>query len=119
MMERHTKTETSPREQTELSAEVLFDVLSSSYRRYVLSYLADATSPTEIGDLAYHVAAWDADSSITEIPDDDADEAEILLYHVHLPKLAAAGLVTYDTESGTVFPGESMDSVTDRISIVE
>ncbi len=118
MIERQAETDT-PRERTELPAEVLFDVLSSSYRRYVLSYLADATVPTEIDDLAYHVAAWDADTSITEISDDAAEEAEILLYHIHLPKLAAVSLVTYDADSGTVLPGTHLASATDRISIVE
>ncbi len=118
-MERDAKTETSPRETTRLSAEVLFDVLSSSYRRYVLSYLADATAPTEIDDLAYHVAAWDADASIDEVLDEDAEEAAILLYHVHLPKLAAVGLVTYEADFGIVLPGEYMESATDCISIAE
>jgi hypothetical protein len=115
-MKRETEVHTSPpSERTEISAEAIFDVLSSPYRRYVLSYLSDATTPASIGDLAYHVAAWDGETSIAEVSDDEATEAEILLYHVHLPKLTSVGLVSYDAESGAVTPEESIELATDCI----
>lgn len=119
-MERQTTTRTSsPNTRTEISVETLFDVLSSPYRRYVLSFLSDATTPTTMGDLAYHVAAWEADTSITEIDDEDATEAEILLYHVHLPKMESIGLVDYDAESGVIEPGERIEVATDCIPASE
>jgi DNA-binding transcriptional ArsR family regulator len=115
-MERQTKVHTSPpSERSEISVEAIFDVLSSPYRRYVLSYLSDATTPTTIGDLAYHLAAWEEDTNIDEVSDEEATEAEILLYHVHLPKLTTVGLVTYDAESGAVAPEESIGLATDCI----
>ena len=115
-MERETEVHTSPSsERTEISVEAIFDVLSSPYRRHVLSYLSDATTPTTIGDLAYHVAAWEEETSIAEVSDDEASEAEILLYHVHLPKLTSVGLVNYDAESGAVTPEESIELATNCI----
>lgn len=114
-MERETEVHTSPSsERTEISVEAIFDVLSSPYRRYVLSHLSDAATTT-IGDLAYHVAAWEAETGIAEVSDDEATEAEILLYHVHLPKLSSVGLVSYDAESGAVTPEKSIELATDCI----
>lgn len=120
MMERQAKTDSSPADgRTEIPVETMFDVLNSSYRRHVLSYLSDTTGTTRMDDLAYHVAAWEADTDIAEISDDDAQETEILLYHVHLPKMASVGLVSYDAESKTVAPGESIESATRCIRVVE
>lgn len=87
-----------------LELNAAFDLLGSSRRRYVLYYLTDLSDePAEVAVdvLAEHVAACEA------VPGRDADEETVArvrtaLRHVHLPKLADAGVVDYDPGERTV-----------------
>jgi DNA-binding transcriptional ArsR family regulator len=47
--------------------------------------------------------------SVAAVAEDD--EAESRLYHVHLPKLARAGLIDWDPRDGVVVRGQSFDDV--------
>ncbi|PSP78036.1 hypothetical protein BRC81_08230 [Halobacteriales archaeon QS_1_68_20] len=76
-----------------LDAEVAddaFDCLASSRRRHVLAVLRDRGT-VDRDELARAVADREADST--------ADAVAVSLYHVHLPKLADAGLVDVDDET--------------------
>jgi DNA-binding transcriptional ArsR family regulator len=68
--------------------------LADKHRRLVLATLADHDGSMTTTDLAEEVAA--RDSAI----EGDADtRVQAKLYHVHLPKLRQAGLVSYDGET--------------------
>ena len=81
----------------------LFDVLADPYRRIVLSRLFEHDEPMSVDVLAAEVAeateSWGAGA-----PAGDSRRIAVRLHHVHLPKLAAAGLVERD--DGVVRPTE-------------
>jgi len=87
---------------TELSRDRVFDILSSPRRRYVLYFLRTEESPIQLTDLAEHVAAWENDTTVEELSSQQRKRVYVSLYQTHLPKLAEAGLVEYDDESGEV-----------------
>ncbi|WP_134672055.1 DUF7344 domain-containing protein [Halorussus marinus] len=78
-----------------------FELLSSARRRGVL-YAADRGTETSVEALAERIATW--------LGDPDASTVALSLRHTHLPKLADAGVVEYDSERGTV---ELADGVSD------
>ncbi|AGB38721.1 DUF7344 domain-containing protein [Natronococcus occultus] len=77
----------------------ILDALASDRRRTALSVLADAESALSRVALARAVADREADGEPTP---DAVDDCRIELHHVHLPKLAAAGLITSDRRGDAV-----------------
>lgn len=79
-----------------MDIETTFDLLSSSVRRAIITVLRESNSITR-ERLTATLAGSDAD--------DDSVAARrrirIALHHNHLPKLAEAGLITYDDETVT------------------
>ncbi|WP_262177588.1 DUF7344 domain-containing protein [Haloarcula laminariae] len=87
---------------TELTRDRIFDILSSPRRRYVLYFLRTEPNPIQLTDLAEHVAAWENDTTVEELSTQQRKRVYVSLYQTHLPKLADSGLVNYDEESGDV-----------------
>lgn len=73
----------------------LFDVLTHQRRRRVLALLRGTDGPASLSEVAAELAA-------DEACDDPAERVEISLYHRHVPKLAAAGLVAFDADRRTL-----------------
>lgn len=86
----------------DLSQDVVFDLLSSSRRRFVLYYLRQRDEPVELGDLASELAAWENDTAVDDLTDRQRKRVYVSLYQTHIPKLEDAGLVSYDSETGSV-----------------
>lgn len=91
-----------PTDDQELSQDVIFDVLSSSRRRYVLYYLSQRDEPVELPSLAEEVAAWETETSVDELSSQERKRVYVSLYQTHIPKLEEVGLVDYDQDSGEV-----------------
>lgn len=91
----------------------LFRVLESSRRRFVLRQVSavDGEIPVEL--LGHRLASWEAGA--TPVTAADERVARIALEHVHLPRLAAAGLVTYDAGGGAVERAEWAGSLGDAL----
>lgn len=87
---------------TELTRDRIFDILSSPRRRYVLYFLRSEPNPIQLTELAEHVAAWENDTTVEALSTQQRKRVYVSLYQTHLPKLAEAGLVDYDEESGDV-----------------
>lgn len=75
-----------------LSLDHLLDLLAREQRRCVLYYL-DGTGAATVDDLVEHVATA---SGVAET------NVDVALRHTHLPRLADAGVVDYDPDSGRV-----------------
>lgn len=69
------------------------DALRDRTRRRVIAELATDEGPWTLGDVAGRIEQRGANGG---------DRVRIELHHRHLPKLDAAGLVTYDYEDHTV-----------------
>ncbi|PSQ45350.1 transcriptional regulator [Halobacteriales archaeon SW_6_65_15] len=84
-------------------ADAVFRILSDEYRRCVLYYLLDRDAAT-VEELATVATGWvQARESAVEIATpDDRERVRAALHHVHLPRIADAGFVRYDHNSGEV-----------------
>ncbi|MFB6129900.1 MAG: hypothetical protein ABEJ28_03655 [Salinigranum sp.] len=82
----------------------LLGVLAESRRRVLLTRLSEADGPVPLATLARGVARAESDGS-GEVSTDAVQQVYLTLYHVHVPKLAAAALVRFDEERNAVAPG--------------
>ena len=84
------------------SLDTTFELLSNARRRYLLYYLGTMDGPVAEVDTAVNAVstyeAADPETDVQPIPED----IEIELQHLHLPKLADAGIVDYDPRHGTI-----------------
>ena len=92
----------------ELTKDTVFEILSSSRRRFALYVLCRESGRIELDALARRLAAYEEGVQPEDVEDEGAKRLYISLYQTHLPKLASAGLVDYDREERTV-------TLTDRI----
>lgn len=76
------------------SLDTTFELLANGHRRALVAYLLGAQRGLSVEVL------------VDRLADDPADERRIAtrLYHVHLPKLAAAGVIEWDDEREYVEP---------------
>lgn len=82
---------------TDPSPAKVFEALSHEQRQYILEYLVHRPGAVTFSDLTEYIAIKEGE------PTPAGSERVLLgLYHVHLPHLAAAGLVSYDIVRETV-----------------
>ncbi len=91
----------------DLSADAVFDLLSSRRRRYLLESLAEHGYSLTLADLADEVSSRECAAHIAEIPEEDVLEIYLSLYHQHVPKLAEANVVAYDQNHDLVARDEN------------
>jgi hypothetical protein len=102
--------------ETKLSQDVVFDILSSPRRRYVLYYLRTTDEPVQLTDLAEQVAAWEHDTVPEEITEQERKRVYVSLYQTHVPRLAEVGIIEYDKDSGYISLAEDTGSVDEYLS---
>lgn len=78
-------------------------LLANERRRAVLATLDDRAASVDLDDLAAQVATQEGDEA-------DTDQIKITLHHVHLPKLADAGVIEYDPETHRIDQSRSPSS---------
>ena len=98
----------------ELTPDVTFELLSDPRRRYALAYLSRRNQPVSMEELARHIAAWEEDEPVSEIEEKTVERIQMTLYHNHIPKLTAAGLLERGERNG----GQVLES-TDKVNQVE
>ena len=105
--------------ESQLSQDTVFDILSNSRRRYVLYYLRQESEPIQLVDLAEHVAAWENETDVESLREQERKRVYVSLYQTHIPKLADTGLVKYDKEAGTVALTERRSTIDKHLSETE
>jgi hypothetical protein len=98
-------------DQDTLSQDVVFELLSSPRRRFVLYYLQSETESVKLTDLADEVAAWEYETPVEELTEQERKRAYVSLYQTHVPKLAEAGLIDH--------ADDGMLQLTERMSDVD
>lgn len=76
---------------------LLRNALRSRERRTIIEQVEKADTPIERSQLAH------------AIDPTQPHEAEIDVYHCHLPKLASAGIVDWDQTTGEITAGENFE----------
>lgn len=84
------------------SLDALFGAIADGRRRNVLDVLSHQFGPIHTETLARELEARGRDMSASEVPPETVDRIHKQLYHHHLPHLSTAGMITYDTDQGTV-----------------
>ncbi|WP_128476302.1 DUF7344 domain-containing protein [Halorussus pelagicus] len=88
--------------ESELSRDLVFDVLKNQRRRYALHYLRRADESVQLSELAEQVAAWENDIAVDAISAAERKRVYTALYQSHLPKLDDADIVDYNQNRGIV-----------------
>jgi predicted transcriptional regulator len=86
-------------------------------RRIIHNLRHETTGTTTVTDLVDQLHRSDAVSK--HDPPEDEDALAVQLLHVHLPKLAAYGVVEFEHRSGAVryHPNEQVETVLDALAI--
>jgi len=86
----------------ELTQDTVFEILSNSRRRFMLSYLNEHDGPVDLMELANEIAAWENETTVDELTDKQSKRVYVSVYQTHVPKLEATGLIDYDSDSGLI-----------------
>lgn len=84
-----------------LGEDRFYRAMAATQRRRLLYYLLETTEST-VGELVSVLGGWEVATTGTMQRPADRTALRLRLVHVHLPRLADAGLVEYDPEEGSV-----------------
>lgn len=82
----------------DLSEETVFSILQNRRRRYALHFLKQENGPVQIGDLTERVAAWEYDTTISEISPQERKRVYVSMVQTHLPRMEDEGILTFDLD---------------------
>ena len=105
---------------TLLNPDERFHLLQNERRRLVIKYLHGVESDAEDGrvrmrDVAEQVAAWEHDTTVTQLSSTQRQRVYIPLYQKHLPKLHDAGVIDYNQSRGVIVPTERVDRLAEFV----
>ena len=103
---------------TSTAFDSVLDLCQHQHRRIVLGTLAEEQRSLTLNDLTKAVLKYNHQTPVTEASEGVLTEIRLSLYHVHLPKLAAAGLIDYDPERELVEPTEQFEQVQPTLSTI-
>jgi len=96
----------------------MFDACHHQRRRIVFAILDAERRSLTLNDLAQTVLEYNRRASPTEVSGDVLSETRLSLHHVHLPKLASDGFITYDPDRHLVESTERFEQVQPTVSTV-
>lgn len=94
----------------ESAVDEVYDALADERRREVIRVLSHESTPMELETLVREVAKRERENR--SVPPEITGRIRASLYHVHLPKLDALDLITFDPAEDTV------ERVTDTIDSI-
>ena len=100
-----------------LDFDTVLELCSEKHRRIVLAVLAGHERPLTMQDLTKAVVKHNHHAPLSEQSGDVTTRIQRSLYHVHVPKLEAEGVVDYDPERQVVTP-TGLDRVQPALSAI-
>ena len=94
---------------TDLRRDERYELLAAERRRLAVDVLSERDTPVALDDLAAAVAARETTES--DPGADAVNRTAISLHHVHLPRLADAGVVEYDATDRRVDDAKRVSSI--------
>jgi hypothetical protein len=91
--------ETSP---ATLSKDTLFEILKNQRRRDALSYLKANDGTATLSDMAEFIAAKENGIEVGALSSSQRKRVYIGLYQCHLPKMAGAGIISFEKNRGDI-----------------
>ncbi|PSQ15699.1 hypothetical protein BRD00_13620 [Halobacteriales archaeon QS_8_69_26] len=104
--------------ETRSTIDSIFDVCQHQHRRIVLALLAAEGRSMTLNDLTKSVLEYNHQASPATVSEDVLSEIRLSLHHVHLPKLASEGYITYDPDRQFVEPTEQFEQVQPTVSTI-
>ena len=96
----------------------VFDLCQHQHRRIVLALLAAERQSLTLNDLTQTVLEYNHQALPTEVSEDVPTEIRLSLHHIHLPKLASDGPITYDPDRQLVEPTEQFEQVEPTLATI-
>ncbi|MFW6435205.1 MAG: DUF7344 domain-containing protein [Halovenus sp.] len=87
---------------SDLSVDVIFEVLKNERRRRVIEYLRANDGPVELGAVAEHIAALENDKDESAITYAERKRVYVGLYQCHLPKMDDMGVIDFNRARGRI-----------------
>ncbi|GGM67127.1 DNA-binding transcriptional ArsR family regulator [Halarchaeum rubridurum] len=100
---------TQTTDESTVSREEVFDLLSNSRRRHTLHYLRREERPVELRELSEQLSAWENDVAPGAVTHKQRKRVYTALRQTHLPRLDDADVIEYDANRGVVEPGNLED----------
>lgn len=95
-----------------IDTDEIFELLANERRRMLLTCLQDHDPPLALADVAQELAVREYDVPLDEIPAEAVENLYMALYHSHIPKLNAYGVVAHDQE-------EDIVALTERVTLLQ
>ena len=94
--------DTTENDRDELTRDEVFELFNNPRRRYVLYLLDEEPDGMSIGDLTDEVAAWEEESTVENLTQQQRKRVYVSLYQTHIVKMDELGVVEFDRDSGVV-----------------
>lgn len=98
--------------------DAVLDLCRDQHRRIVLAVLADQRRPVTLDDLTKTVLKHNHHTPLLEVSEAVLREIQLSLFHVHLPKLEASGIIEYDSERHLIEPTDELERVEPHLSAI-
>ena len=85
-----------------LELDEVFEALDHPRRRYLLYTLVNGGNEETLPRLAARIAAWEQNTDVSEVTDEKQQKVHVSLYHSHIPKLAALGIIDYQEKKDII-----------------
>lgn len=79
-----------------IPVDELFGLLANERRQALISVLATRDGPVDVDELTRAIAALETSTDATDVDEADLRRVRLTLHHVHLPKMADRGVISYD-----------------------
>lgn len=101
-----------------IAFDSVLDLCQNQHRRIVLGALAEEQRSLTFDELMTAILKYNHQTLAAEASENVKTRVRLSLIHVHLPKLATGGLISYDPERQLVGPTEQLDQVQQTLSTI-